>query len=365
MNQQLAHGGDEAAVRGLVADTGDQVKAARQKWLDERRTGIGGSDAAAVVGLSPWRTPLEVYLDKIGELPDSAENEDMRRGTLLEPVVRQLYADATGRKVLIPDNIIRNVDYPWALVNLDGISIGPTGYQRGLECKTARNKAGWGEPGSADIPMVYLLQVQHGMAVAKLSVFDVAVFFGDFDFAIYEVEADAELIGLLMEREAAFWRMVKSRTVPDPVSVADVKLRWPRSLPLTYVTASPADLHSAAILMFVKRHIAALEAIEETAKAALQATIKDAESLTFMDETVATWKSAKGGTRFDAKRFQAEHPDLYAQYLTEAAGARRFLLKEKCQCLQSITIPLPSIPEGLYLPPQVPAVSSPSPANED
>ena len=70
----------------------------RSQWLEERRQGIGGSDAAAAVGLSPWKTRLELWLEKTGQTPDREETPEMRRGTLLEPVVKQLYADATGRR---------------------------------------------------------------------------------------------------------------------------------------------------------------------------------------------------------------------------------------------------------------------------
>lgn len=314
-----------------MSDASDKRKA----WLDARRNGIGGSDAAAVVGLSPWVTPIEVYLDKTGELPDRDETDDMRRGTLLEPVVRQLYADATGMSVSQPDHIITNARLPFALANLDGVS--DCG-RRLLECKTARNRLGWGEPGSADIPLVYLCQVQHCMAVAELDVADVAVLFGDgFAFEIFEVPADAEFQTLLMEQEGLFWELVKSRTPPEPTSPEGVRLRWPKSVHTICVEASEADREVAVLLAQVKDHIASCETYQEHAEAWLKSRIGDCDALTYGDDVIATWRNTKGRAKFDSKRFADDHPEMYEQYTIPGVGGRQFLLKGKAKCLTTGT----------------------------
>lgn len=313
------------------------------EWLEARRRGIGGSDAAAVVGLSPWRTALEVYLDKIGQ-GESSESPEMRRGTLLEPVVRQMYADETGRTVHTPTSMFTNPRLPFALANLDGLASG----EILLECKTSRLRTGWGEPGTAEIPLVYLCQVQHCLMVAELPRADVAVLFGDFEFAIYPVDADAEFQSLLCEHEAAFWELVQKRIPPEPVNGEDIKRRWPRNI-VAAIAASAQDLAVARVLADVKAGIKTLEAIKDQAEASLKASIKDAEGLHVGGEPICTWKSAKGSARFDSKRFQAEHPELYEQYLTESAPSRRFLLKGNAKCLDRVpsTVSIPPIPENL------------------
>lgn len=314
-----------------------------REWLDARRGGVGGSDSAAVVGLSPWRTPLEVYLDKIGELV-TEENADMRRGSLLEPVVRQLYCDETGRAVLTPNEILRNPDYPFALANLDGIASG----EILLECKTSRSRIGWGDPGTAEIPVYYLCQVQHCMMVSRLRRADVAVLFGDFEFGIYPIEADQEFQDLLAEQEATFWRCVQKRIPPDPITHSDLKRRWPRSV-VAAATATADDLRVARVLSVVKDCLTTLEDIKDEAEAFLKAHIRDAEGLRLGAEVICTWKTAKGAAKFDTDRFKADHPDLFDQYLTEPVGSRRFLLKRDLKCLdqtQTDTI-LPRIPENL------------------
>src|SRR5688572_27517515 len=108
--------------------------------------------------MSKWKTQLALYLDKRGEL-EVEENEPMRWDNLLEPVVRQEYANRTGRTVVVPSGIIRHPTVDFALMTPDGIADDC----RVLQVKTARSSEGWGEPGTGEIPMEYLIQVQHEM----------------------------------------------------------------------------------------------------------------------------------------------------------------------------------------------------------
>jgi putative phage-type endonuclease len=136
---------------------------------EERKKGIGGSDAPAVLGVSPWCTPYQVYLEKTGQIDRSLEDsESMFWGRTLEPVIRQRYADVTGRRVIIPDRILRHPGFGFMIGNLDGIAQD----NRVLEVKTARTPEGWGEPGSNEIPDPYMIQVQHYMAITAFPVAD-------------------------------------------------------------------------------------------------------------------------------------------------------------------------------------------------
>ena len=154
----------------------------RALWLKTRRSGIGGSDAAAVCGQSHWRTALQVYLSKVGEY-DGESTPDQYRGTLLEPAVRQMYADATGLVVETPRGVMRHPQLAFVLASLDGIASG----RRVVDFKTARSRRGWGEPGTDEVLSDILYQMEHYMAVTGLPVADVAVFFGSFEFEIYTV----------------------------------------------------------------------------------------------------------------------------------------------------------------------------------
>jgi putative phage-type endonuclease len=308
------------------------------EWRAQRQTGIGGSDSAAAVRQSPWTTITALYYDKTGEVPLNADNADTRRGTLLEPVVRQLYADATGDYVAEIRRMLRHPKHSFAIANLDGIV---TRRDKLLECKTSRSRHGWGEPGSDEIPRPYLCQVQHCMGVAGLPECDVAVLFGDFEFAIYTVAADAEFQELLFEREAEFWSHVERRIPPEPSTAADMLLRWPKSKASTSI-GGIVELRAAFVLAEIKQRTKELDSIAERAEAILKLAINDSEGLEIDGELVATWKSSKDSKRFDAKAFAAAHPELHEQFMVETPGSRRFLLKTKASEADILIPPLPA-----------------------
>jgi putative phage-type endonuclease len=294
----------------------------RQAWLNERRTGIGGSDAAAACGLSKWKTPLELYLDKRGEL-ETNENEPMLWGHLLEPVIRQEYSNRTGRTVSVPEGIIRHPTVQFALMTPDGIADG----SRVLQVKTARTAEGWGEPGTGDIPQEYILQTQHEMFVTQLPVADVAVLIGGSDFRLYVVEADADLQTMLIEQERQFWACVQANQPPAPMNREDVKRRWCIGT-ARQAEASPDEIGKAMVLRQWKELAKQLDDRIDGLAADLQSYMGDASEL--VDESgdvLATWKNIKAAPRFDMELFKAEQPEVFRQYLREAGPQRRFLLK--------------------------------------
>lgn len=296
----------------------------REQWLRERMSGIGGSDAAAVLGLSKWRTPLSVYMEKRGELAPQPENEPMRWGTRLEPIVRQEYAERTGEVVRLPPTMLRHPRHAWMLANVDGV----TDSQRLVEIKTARTAEGWGEPGTDEVPQAYVVQIQHYLAVTALPVADVAVLIGGSDFRLYEVPADAELQDLIIEQEAAFWRAVQEGTPPDPVTYADVVARYGRASREGVVPATDEVLEALARLRLLKTEREELDAEEEQTKAIVLAAFGECDTLVDRaGRALATWKATKPRQTFDAAALKAAHPEIHAQFLKAGEPSRRFLIK--------------------------------------
>jgi len=296
----------------------------RQQWLAERRKGIGGSDVAPILGISPWASPLDVFLDKRGELPDQPENEAMRWGNILEPVVRQEYANRTGQVVRQAGAILQHPKHAFMLANLDGYT--DTG--RVFEAKTSRSDIGWGEPGSDEIPQTYLLQVQHYMAVTGYPVADVAVLIGGSDFRIYTVEADHELHALLIDAEAQFWRRVVENDPPEVVSMADALTAWGRASVAREVVASAEVEAAAKRLRSITEAIKGMEKDAESEKLTILTAMQDADTLVGVDgKVLATWKAAKPAVRFDTKALKEGAPDIYEQFAKPGEPTRRFLLK--------------------------------------
>jgi putative phage-type endonuclease len=289
------------------------------KWLEERRKGIGGSDAAVVLGLSKWKTPYQLFVEKT-EGAEDFDSPAMEWGRRLEPVVRQKYADETGNQVFIPKEteILVHPVYDFMLANLDGV----TGNERVLEIKTSRTANGWGEPRTDEIPDYYQAQVQHYMAVTGFDCSDVAVLIGGSDFRIYEVPRDDELIEIMIEREAKFWERVKSNNPPEPETLTDLQHKFGKS-EAKKVQVTDEVLRAIEQLKEVK----SLRKDEDALKAIVMDHLREADTLVDGETVLATWKSGNGARRFDAKAFAKDHPELYENYLSESKPIRRFLLK--------------------------------------
>lgn len=180
-----------------------------------RRLGIGGSDAAGVLGLSKYRTPLQVYLDKIGQAPPREFGEEVEWGNRLEDDVIDAYRDRMGVDVAT-DIFLASDVHPFMLANLDGLA--STG--RIVEAKTVgyRTMHEWGEEGSDFVPTDYLCQAQHYLIVTGAPACDIAVLFGGQRFSVYTITPDPSFHEILIEREAEFWRHVETRTPPPALA---------------------------------------------------------------------------------------------------------------------------------------------------
>jgi putative phage-type endonuclease len=275
-----------------------------------RLTGLGGSDVAPALGLSDWRTPYDVYLEKTGEGQPVKENEPMIWGTLLQPVIAAEYVRRTGRELVPADDMLRHDKYTWMIAHLDGRVIDG----RILEIKTARTNQGWGEPGSDEIPMPYLVQVHHYLIVSGAEVADLAVLIGGSDFRIYEVRADPVIAAELVGREAEFWQSIEQRVPPDPVNLFDARARWGKLLVEGAVTAGQGEIRAIETMRWVREQRDALAAAEDEAKLHLMTALgeKGEALVDAKGQLLATWALDKGRKAYTV---EAREP------------ARRFLLK--------------------------------------
>lgn len=296
----------------------------RHEFLERRKLGLGGSDAAPAVGICPWKSKYQLYVEKTEPNADQCLTEGMRWGTLLEPAVRQRYCDVTGNTVTIVESQLHHPDHPWMLANLDG-RVSPTKLYEG---KTYWTAEGWGPNGSDEVPEQYALQVQHYMAVTGAESTDIAVLIAGSDFRILTVYADHELQSLLIEREAEFWHdHVVRRIPPELTTEDDVKHRFPVSL--GEMVEADVELVSAwNRLRDVRGQLKTLEAEKESLEVVLKRAIGNRDGLEHGGTPLVTWKSSKDSQAFDKERFQAERPEIYRQYVRVTNGSRRFLVKE-------------------------------------
>jgi putative phage-type endonuclease len=264
------------------------------KFHQDRATGIGGSDAAAVLGLSAWKTPLDVYLEKVGLAQPSEDTAATKWGRLLEPAVRQEYSERTGFTVTQPRELRRSEKYPFMIAHPDGLVIDP---RRGYEGKTARTDHGWGEPGTDEVPQDYLIQVQHYMVVEVIPVWDVAVLIGGQDYRQYEIPADRELQELIIEAEHDLWQRVQRGEPPDPTwqhanTMAAIRKLYPGTNGKT-VDASEKQVQLRAVMEEAAERASIAERVADGTKAMLLWDMKDNAVLRFPDGRVLRRKEVQ------------------------------------------------------------------------
>ena len=313
----------------------------RAQWLAERRRGIGGSDIAAIIGLSPWRTPMDVYLDKRGELEDVEPKnpEALYWGTVLEDVVASEYGRRTGRKVQRVNTMLRHATLLWALANIDRAVINPEiagtvrwkddhlTTDRIVECKTANGfaAAAWGEPGTDQVPEYYIPQPQWYMGITGARYCDVPVLIGGNDFRIYTIERDDDLIAHLFEAGAAFWQRILDGIAPDPQTTEDARRLWASHLPGKRVIVDVTVAQACDEILALQEQAKAIEAREAELKLALMRAIGDAEEASYMGRKLATWRNNKPSTVTDWKGIVAaiEPPqDVIDEHTAIKPGAR-------------------------------------------
>ena len=292
-----------------------------------RRTGIGGSDAGAILGLSPYKTALDVYLEKIGEAPPSEDNAATYWGRKLEDLVAEEYRIRTGRKVERCNATLRHPDAPHLIGHVDRLVWddehrprvrNQIRTRRLLECKTAglRMADEWGEAGTDQIPDVYLAQVQHYLCVTGCEVADVAVLIGGRDFRLYEVPRDDELIASMREALLEFWSLVTLRVPPEPRTLADIAKRWPRDNGRA-VVADQLVADAVQALREAKQTLKAAEADVDALEAGVKKILQDGAVLLGPDgRQLATWKN-QTARRLDQARLKAERPDVAAEFTTQ------------------------------------------------
>lgn len=304
----------------------------RNDWLAVRRTGIGGSDAAAAVGLNPYMSQLELWLDKTGRadgMPRPNPNDTKSPtywGTLLEPIVAAAYTQQTGNKVRKVNAVLRHPTIPWMLANIDREIVGARDVQI-LECKTA------GEFGARlwrdGAPDYVTIQVQHQLAVTGKLAAHVAVLLCGQALEVHRIERDDAMIGRIVELEEGFWRYVETDTPPpaDGSESADRALRhlYPGNGE-TIDFSNDRSLSSVfADLVAVRAEIETRQQLEAQFKQAIQEAMGDATRAVFETGSVS-FKRSKDSSSVDLVRLLADYPSLEQQYAITKPGSRRFLV---------------------------------------
>lgn len=327
----------------------------RDEWLSERRKGVGGSDIAALMGINPWKTPLDVWRDKTGRHEENRDPESLERmhwGSVLEDIVAKEYAARTGRKVQRINSILQCAMTPIAQANIDRAIVANgsrarwngeklLGSDRLLECKTAhalaQNGEEWGEPGTDQVPAQYHLQCQWYMGICQVYRCDLAVLFGGQRFSIYNLTFDPELFVMLIETAVEWWVAHVIRDEPPlPQSEIEARQRWARHQDGKQIEVDSDIAEAINDLIVIKAEIKSLQDTEKSLKDMIFPALEDAETIFYQGRKLATYKANKDSTKTDWKSL-AEYlgpadDSLIGQYSRTTPGARTFrIMKEKKQ----------------------------------
>ena len=302
-----------------------KVKTANhEEWLELRSRYIGGSDAAAVVGLNPFASPYSLWAEKTGKVPGFAGNLATEVGTYLEEFVAQKFAQETGKKVRKCNQSFLNSEYPFAIANIDREIVGE---DAGLEIKTT-DSLNLKKFKGGEYPANYYCQMVHYLAVTGKQRWYLAVLIGNREFKWFVLDRDKDEIAALMGAEADFWELVKNDTPP----AVDGSKATSEALNAVYANSNDTvvDLHSFG--MDMRRYMALKQQAKELDNQAeeianhIKATMGEAGRGECADYKIS-WKSQTRRT-FDSKRFAKENPDIDLSSYYNSSSSRVFRVTE-------------------------------------
>ncbi|HOJ03313.1 MAG TPA: YqaJ viral recombinase family protein [Bacteroidota bacterium] len=297
-----------------------------EQWLEIRRTGIGGSDIAAIAGINPWKSPFSVYWDKI-EGAVQEVNEKMRWGQVLEDAIAREYALREDLNINRVRAVLQHPENPIAIGNIDRLVIVPNGENRILEIKNVgefqRKKWEFGQ-----IPEIYVLQVQWYLYVTGLRHATIAALIGGQELVSHEIERNDSIIDSCVHIAREFWTMVENRTPPDPdgsdSSREILSVMYPEATPRKEIVLPETAEELILEVQSCKDTIGHIEDQKSTAENKLRAMMGDAEIGRTRDWLVK-WTNTSS-ERIDSKRLRKEQPAIASEYL-KTVNSRRFTIE--------------------------------------
>lgn len=252
------------------------------KYEPSRQDFIGSTDAGVIAGVDPYKSVLELYHEKKGDLtPEVIDDKPaVHFGKVLEGVIAEEYARRTGTKVRRVNQHKFHKDLTWMAAQIDRDIVAS---DRQLECKTAgfMQRDTWGPDGSDEVPERYLLQCQHALAVTGNVLCDLAVLIGGQDFRVYPLPRDESIIDNLITLEVQFWERLQSGHEPA-LDMGRPEYTWNlmrRLFPGTNgetitLSVDAVDLHRSLLNVSEKRKM--FEASEKGIKATLLSMMGEA-----------------------------------------------------------------------------------------
>lgn len=301
----------------------------REAWLAERRKSIGGSDAAAILGLNDYVSAFSLWCEKTGKSipPDVSDKEAVRLGNDLEQYVADRWCEATGKKVRRCNYLMRDSAFPFAHADVDRLVIGENA---GLECKTTTSWDIAAKLRAGEIPERWYCQMVHYMMVTGAERWYLGALVFGVGFFRMELARNEDEIVALRAAESKFWDMVCAGTPPETdgaqATTEAIRTIYADSVPGKSVELDAVGQHVELYNALTER-IAELERDRDAHANAIREFMGDAEKGTYRSTSVS-WKSTERRI-FDKAKFEAENgpiPDSY--YKTTASRSFRVAVKK-------------------------------------
>jgi putative phage-type endonuclease len=293
--------------------------------LESRKSGIGGSDVAAILGVSRYKTAGEIWLEKTNsEKVVPVENEFIYWGNRLEKVIAEEYQKRSGFTLKEPSETFKDKVYPFLIANPDRLIVGKSERGRGiLECKTcsAYKNSEWGEEGSDQMPTEYLLQIAHYRYVLDVDFVDLAVLIGGNRYQCYTYVKNEKLENKMREKLCNFWKEhVVKNIPPEPANRRDAESLFRTGNDEKIIEADNELEDTLKKIANLKNSESEIEEEIKKLQDNVCAAMKDASAVINRDgEKICTWRSICS-KRFDTTLFKQKEPNLYSNFLKESSS---------------------------------------------
>lgn len=281
-----------------------------EQQRQERNQGIGGSDIAIILGLSKYKTPYQLFLEKKGlsAKQDEGDSELMYWGNRLEPVIREEFALRNQVEVETPETLV----HPFKShlrANIDGY-IPEWDSVLEIKCSSIMMAKEWGVTETDAIPLFYLTQVAHYVNIANAKDACIAVLVGGNDYREYKYFRNEKLESLVEKAADDFWFAVQNDNAPPLSTIDDIKIMYPTPEKGKSILVDKESNAIIESLASYQKQIKDLLKKEQDCKFHLMNEIKDAECIIDLDEReLVSWRANKNGVRsfkLNQKLFKGE-----------------------------------------------------------
>jgi len=298
-----------------------------QEQLEQRLNYITGTDAGTICRVNPWGNIIDLWKQKTRLAPiEQKFSLALKMGSLLEPVVAQLFEEAAHQKLTVVDELLVHKTIPYMAANVDRMV---QGRNEVVELKTARMPNGeWGDVGENLIPSQYLCQIYHYAMVTDAERMHVGVLFKATDeFRKYSFERNERLESIILEKEKLFWECVQTMTAPEPDNGDEVMSLYGTDVLEDMVVASGDVEIAVGKLKAVKTHIKELEESQKELESVIKAAMGNKTILMGQQRRLATWNVCSGRTLLDSKKLENDYPEAYDSCLKKSPDYRMLLIK--------------------------------------